>query len=435
MTKIFKNKLNRNIKYLLTVISLAAGLFACKEQNRFEIGYNDSEPPSAPEYLRYEPLFGGAKLFYKIPPDEDLLSIDASYTNMNGDIVWFSVSYFSDSISVYGFSDSLEHVINLYAVDRAGNRSEIVPVTVTPLEPAYMRTVRTTSAVAGFSSFYIDWVNELEQNINVYVNFSYTRQGEYREHTLISTSMNDSVRWFIRDLADIYEPVRVKVRVEDMYGNITDYYDKGEIVLLHDEIIPKDKWFLPNYSDTVGGVPMAFLQYGEARKEYVIDGIIDDSENVNYIHTGGNGRTGYPGDGNAPWNIMIDLGDEYEISRIVTHQRYYTGTYPTTGRGQYYGPENVAIYATYIWNADEEAWERVMQNKISIPVFATQVEYMHAGREGDMAYLYPEDPKFTKPTRWFRYEALFGYSSNYTEGWNMNCLSEITLYGRKAGTN
>jgi hypothetical protein len=425
----------KTVKYIFLFVTFLAGFYACEEQGRFEVGYSDSEPPDAPEFVRYEPLYGGARLFYKIPTNEDLLSIDASYTNTQEKKVWFSISYFSDSIDVYGFSDSLEKVVQLYAVDRAGNKSEMVSVTVKPLEPAYMRTVRTTRVVAGFSSFYLDWVNELMQNINVYVNFRYNLRGEQKEHTLISTSMKDSVRWFIRDLEDVTEPISVRVRVEDMYGNITEYADKGEIVLLHDEFIPKNKWYLPDFNDSIGGVPMGFLQMGEARKEFAIDGIIDDSENINYIHTGPNGRTGYPIDGHAPWNIMIDLGDEYEISRIVTHQRYYNGTYPTTGRGTYYGGENVGLYNTYIWDADNERWDKVMQHKIPVPSFSTQIEFMHAGKEGDMAYMYPNDPQFSKPTRWFRYEAIAGFGYNYTDSYYMNCLSEITLYGRKAGTN
>jgi hypothetical protein len=44
--------------------------------------------------------------------------------------------------------------------------------------------------------------------------------------------------------------------------------------------------------------------------------------------------------------------------------------------------------------------------------------------------MYPDDPKFTKPTRWFRYEALTGFNNDY-QSLGANCLSEITLYGRK----
>jgi hypothetical protein len=432
MKKIYKNLCNKDVKNLFILLSLLLGLYACKEQGRFEIGYSDSEPPSTPEFIRYKPLYGGARLFYKIPPDEDLLSIDATYLNHEGEKVWFSTSYFSDSLDVYGFADSLEHIVDLYAVDRAGNKSAIVSIPVISSEPAYSRVANSIVVKPGFESFILDWVNELKQTINVYVEFSYSSGGELTERRLIYTSNLADEQWFIRDL-DITEPIKVKVRVEDMYGNITEYRDKGEILLLRDELIPKDKWVLPETNDSIGGEPMGYFYSHEGRNIYLIDGIVDDGINMNYTQTYDRGRTGLSKDGNLPWNVMIDLGAEYEISRIITHQRYWAGGFPQTGRGQYYTGENVGVYNMYTWNAVDEEWEFVSNHKITFPSGLSDLEYVQLGKAGDMAYLYPDDPQFSKPTRWFRYEALFGFDSNHTQTSAIRCLSEITLYGRKTG--
>jgi hypothetical protein len=432
MYKKCKSSLNRNVKCLLTGLLFFSVLCSCKEQGRFEIGYSDAEPPSAPVYLDYRPLYGGARIFYKIPADEDVLSIDAAYTNTKGEKVWFSVSYFQDSIDVYGFSDTLEHVVQLYSVDRAGNISEIIPVSVTPMEPAYTRVAKSLFVKAGFSSFFMDWVNELEQNINVYADFSYTQQGKLVEHKLIYTSNLPAERWFVRDLyLTAQEPVSIKIRVEDPYGNITDYMDKGQFTLLEDELIPKDKWTMPDTNDSIGGVPQGFFAGIEGRAVFLIDGIIDDGRNTNYTHTLHVGRTGLAKDGNVPWNVLINLGDEYELSRVITHQRYTTGSGGTSGRGQYYRDENVGIYNMYVWDDTEQRWDSVTQHKIVFPLGRTDMEYQQMGMAGDMAYLYPDDPQFSRPTRWFRYEALFGFADNYTMTVNLDSLSEITLYGRK----
>jgi hypothetical protein len=374
------------------------------------------------------PLYGGARIYYEIPSDEDLLSIDAAYTNTKGEKVWFSVSYFQDSIDVYGFSDTLEHVIQLYSVDRAGNTSEIISVPVTPLEPAYTRVAKSLSVKPGFSSFFMDWVNELEQNINVYADFSYTQQGKLNEHKLIYTSNLSEERWFVRDLyLTAQEPISLKIRVEDSYGNITDYIDKGQMTLLEDELIPKDKWTLPDTNDSIDGVPQGFFAGYEGRASFLIDDIIDDGVNGNYTHTQQRGRTGFAKDGNAPWNVLINLGDEYEISRIVTHQRANVAT----GRGQYYGGENVGVYNMYIFDDATQTWDSISRHKILFPAGRTDMEYRQMGMAGDMAYLYPDDPQFSKPTRWFRYEALYGFTNNYTMTNTLDSLSEITLYGRK----
>jgi hypothetical protein len=424
----------KTIKYVFLFVMFLSGFYACKEQGRFEIGYDDTVPPGAPEFIRYKPLYGGARLFFNIPADKDLLSIDASYVNPKGKTVWFSTSYFTDSLDVYGFGDSLEHVVQLYAVDRAGNKSKIVSVPVVPMEPAFLRAAKSIVVKPGFASFFLDWKNELMQAINVYADFSYNHQGTLKEHRLIYTSSDSTYRWFIRDMDETQQqPVSVKVRVEDMYGNITEYIDKGEITLLEDELIPKDKWYLPEPNDTIGGEPMAYLEYGEGRKTYLYDNIIDDGKTVNYTQTNGAGRTGLAKDGNVPWNVMIDLGDEYEISRIITHQRIYSPNSAgiTLGKGDYYRDGNIGIYNMYLWDAANEQWEYVSQHKILFPLGLSDLEYVQMGKAGDMAYLFPDDPQFSKPTRWFRYEALFGFGNNYTSESTATLLSEITLYGRK----
>jgi hypothetical protein len=129
---------------------------------------------------------------------------------------------------------------------------------------------------------------------------------------------------------------------------------------------------------------------------------------------------------------MIDLGGEYELSRVVTHQRHRSNT-GFEIKGMYYIDTNVGVYNMYISDEDETGtitWDSISRNKIVFPAGLTEMEYKQLGMAGDMAYFYPDDPQFTKPTRWFRYEALFGFGSNYTST-NTISLSEITLYAKK----
>jgi hypothetical protein len=423
MKKVYKRIGNGDIKFLLILLSLFLGICACKESGRFEIGYSDSEPPNAPEFVRYTPLYGGARIFYRIPTDKDLLSIDVSYDNPQGKKIWFSTSYFNDSIDVYGFDSEAEHTVQLYAVDRAGNKSEIVNVPVTPLEPAYLKVADGIIVKSGFGSFFLDWVNELGQSINVYLHFSYVKQGVTTEKNLIYTSNEGIVRWFIRDLDGIVDPVRVTLRVEDQYGNITGDIDKGSITILQDVPIPKEKWYLPEANDSIGGVPMGFHSGLEGSKDYIADGIIDDGLNQNYSHTRGFGRTGLAKDGNLPWNIIIDMGAEYELSRIITHQRYFDGS--SGLQKAYYTGENVQTYRIYLLN-ESGVWDTVRLHTIPSYAGTSEMEKYQSGVEGNMTYLYPDDPKFAKSARWFRYEALIGFGNS-----SAGCISEITLYGKQ----
>lgn len=422
-------KIKNNI---LVIASFLFLLFSCKEEMVHRIASDDTTPPQPPTQITYEPLYGGARFFYEVPNDEDLLSIEAKYTNKAGESFSFAASYFVDSLDVYGFGDTINYNVELFAVDRVGNKSEPVVVPVKPKESAISRVIKSLDLKPAFGSFFIDWQNELEQSINIYVDFNYSQNGESKSFTTVFSSNLAQDRRFVEnlDLASD-EPVNVSIRVSDIYGNDSDPVDMGQISLLEDVPIEKSKWILPAANDSIGGVPQGFGDNVEGRLVSVIDGIIDEGSNLNFMHTGARGRTGKSADGNMPWNVIIDLGDYYELSRIITHQRHmdFCGD---LCRGQYYRGENVGIYEMYIWDDETSTWEYVSQNKIEVPVGLSELEFVKKGKKGDMAYMFPDEPQYTKPTRWFRYRAMKGFGGNYTLD-NANCLSEITLYGKKSG--
>lgn len=425
---------HRQIKNFLRAgigIVLLTLVFSCKEKDRYNINIDDSTPPGPVVLKYYKSLFGGARFFYGLPNDEDLLSVEAEYTNSKGKTFKFNASYFVDSLDVYGLPDTDMHAVRLYAVDRAGNRSAPLTVNIEPLEPAYQRVARSLEVRPGFGSFFVDWGNELKQDINVYVDFEFSDKTGPRKVTTIFSSKAEADRRFVYDLDEVEsDKVNVKVRVEDYYGNITDPIEKGVVTLLKDQLIPKKIWKLPNPNDSIGGIPMVFGNDNEGRTRYVIDDIVNVGEDFNFMHTGKRGRTGNLVDKNMPWNLMIDLGDYYELSRVVTHQRRY-GTATLGIQGQYYRAENVGSYNMYYWDEDISDWVLIAYHQIPIPILPSELDFVKAGQAGDMAYMYPDYPAFTKKTRWFRYEAVSDFLSNYT-GIGANCLSEITLYGRKA---
>jgi len=427
-----------NKKIFFTICAaIALALGACKEGGRYEIGGGDSDRPAAPVFLRYTPLYGGATLYFDTPDDEDVLTIDAEYVATNGKTIRFSTSFYSDSLNIYGLGDTNEHTINLYACDRSGNRSETVPVKVVPLESAVSRVAQSVVLLPGFSSFIVDWVNELKQSINIYIDFTFNdpQTGVERNLTSVYSSNVELERRFVNDLyLGPNDPLQVKVYVEDLYGNVSSVVDFGTIHLLQDDPLPKDIQSFPNANDSIGGVPMFFGDALEGRTRKLNDGIIDWLTNLNFCHTYGRGRTGLTKDGNCPWNIFIDLGDFYELSRIITVQRWSNGGTNVTSKEQYYTSENVGRYAMYYWDYDSVKWVWMTEVKIAVPTGISELEIIKQAKDGDMAYMYPNNPQYSKPTRWFRYEALAGFQSNYTDQGAARCLSEITLYGRKSST-
>lgn len=415
-------KISSKYCLLLWMALFLACLGACKEQDRFAINSDNMTPPSPPVFLSYKPLSGGVRLFYQIPNDEDVLSVDAEYTATNGKIVRFSASYFVDSLDVYGFANTDPQTVKLFATNRAGIRSTSVEVGVIPLESALPKVVGNISVKPAVRSFIIDWENELKQTLNVYVSFKYNDKGREHSFTTVFSSNNATERKFINDL-DLEEnvPISVNVWIEDLYGNKTESIDKGQIILLHDYEVTKSDWVFPAPGTEIGGVVMCNGNVVEGRITYLNDGIINTGNEMNFIHTGQN----------APWNILIDLGDYYELTRIATWQRRFSGSADPYIQGSLYGGENVGEYSMYRWDDETGSWEFLSTHRIPIPTGIGEMEIikMH-NRYGNEAYILPDEPRFTKPTRWFRYEALSAFGSNYTSKGCTN-ISEMTLWGRK----
>ncbi|GHT63064.1 hypothetical protein AGMMS50239_18230 [Bacteroidia bacterium] len=420
----------KQIKYIFLMTVLIAGLQACSESAMFQINSDDTVPPGAPVFLGYKPLDdGGVTLFYEFPSDNDLLRIEAEYVTKQNETLHFTASYFVDTLNVYGFTDSTTYTVQLYAVDRAGNHSTAVPVTVVPKKPAIKEVAESVVVKPGFSAFYVDWKNEHQQTVHIYVDYSFQLNGKPRKLTSVFTSMKPEERRFINNLTlDPDQPVHVQVRVADIYGNIIRSSAEEDLHVYTDYEIPKAGWRLPYTNDSIAGIPMFHGNAFEGRTVYLIDGIVDEGDYHNFATAANGARTGKPVDGNLPFNILIDLGDYYELSRIVTHQRHglASGATAVTSRGLYYQDRNINRYNLYVLNEETGEWEYLSQNTISVPIILNALEMVKLGRAGDGAYMYPDDPKYTRPARWFRYEALSNFALS------AECaLSEITLYGKK----
>ena len=401
-------KFRREIMVILLILKIMVQT-SCQEAKRFEISGDDRTPPGQPVFVDSEPLLGGARVFFRPPADEDLLYVEASYVNHAGKRLRFAASYFTHYVDVNGFGNEGAHAIELCAVDRAGNRSESVPITVTSLEPVAASVAKSLDVLSSFASMLLKWTNVATEPVFVWVDIVYTQNGAPHEHTIVFNTQQTETR-FIEGL-NLYahEPISVKVNVRDKYDNVVHAKDTT-IILLTDEIIDKERWRAPEGGTIQGG---GITQVSGLRMDVIFDGIVDiDVENY-FITSQDN-----------PWNLIINLVDEYELSRIVTHQRW-TGFGSTWGqvdfRGNLYRGDNVLTYNVYGWDEVGNRWELFSRVEINEPAVKDATEFTILGKEGDMAFLYPEEPRFSRPTRWLRLEAIEG-----------KWISEITLYGRRA---
>jgi hypothetical protein len=418
---------------LISIINIICFFCSCSEEQRYDINSDDTVPPGAPVISKYEPLNGAVRIFYTPSTDVDVASVDAQYKRKSdGKIFRFSTSYFSNSIVIPGLADTVDYEIELYAVDRAGNHSSKVLYKVKPLPSAIMKVKNAISVKGGFDAIFAKWTNELKAPANVFIEYSFTLDNTTRTLTRVFTSSTKDNKYYITDLTIPEDsPITVRYRVSDEYENFTEYSKDTTVFVLKDVEVPKldpdrtSYWSLPPartipLAEEGSKIEQVFGDVADGKMARVIDGNIDKEENLNYMMT----------EEDQPWSLIIDLKRYYQLSRIVTHQRHTKdgGAEEDVKRGNYYGQGNIGQYRMYFWDEDEKKWELISYHKIEMPQGTlSELEWNKLGRAGDMAYMYPDDPKFTKPVRWFRYEALSGFQDGYASG-KGGCLSEITLY-------
>jgi hypothetical protein len=422
-------------KFLLTGIAFLLLLFgiSCSEEKRYDINSDDKIPPAAPIISGYDSLPGAVRISYTPPADDDVISVEAQYTRASdGKTFRFSTSYFSTSILVSGLADTIFYDLELYAVDRAGNHSPKITYRVKPLESAILKVKKTMIVKGGFDAVFAKWNNELREAVNVYLDYTFKLNGTTQTLTRVFTSSDLDNWYYITDLVvPTNEPVKVKYRVSDEYGNVTDNVEVPDIFVLKDVEVPKldaDRnplWVLPEsrsvpLSEFGSNVRQVYGDDADGKLAKVMDGYIDENGSRNYMYTT---------DG-QPWSLIIDLQKYYELSRIVTHQKHVAPDtdFTEVGRGAYYRMGNIGQYRMYRWDTLDKRWDLISFHKNPLPYGTiSELEYNRLGKAGDMAYMYPDDPQYTKPTRWFRYEAVSGFDNNYAASGG-GALSEITLY-------
>jgi len=442
------------IRYLLIFFFAIAVFFACEEEGRFAINSNDKTIPGKPVVTNIVPLDGGARIFYTVPPDEQLLQVVAEITATNGKTFKFSASYYKDSLDVWGLGDTVSYTFNIWAETRAGTKSAMVPVTVKPKTSSIWHVKNSIEVQPGFGALCVNWKNELKQTIHVYVDLDFNLAGAHKQLGVVYSSNSDSARQVIPDLPHGGN-INVKVHVQDIYGNATDFLVENNLGLLQDNKILKRTeggdpiWKLPQTNDSIDWIPMCFGDGANGRLERVWDDLIDYKMGAsNFMHAQDRGRTGVAGQGNI-WNLLIDLGGYWHISRLITHQRWDFD--PATPRSRLYQNENVGHFALWVLDEDQPGdrtwniygeeisgtWVKLSDHYIPIPTGLANYEYIPLGNRGDESYMFPFTPGYTKAVRWFRYEAIsaFDTANGVPYGaMNHNCLSEVTLYGLPAGT-
>ncbi|MDR1339131.1 MAG: DUF4959 domain-containing protein, partial [Prevotellaceae bacterium] len=344
---------------------------------------------------------GGAIITYRVPGDRDILQVKAVYRLTTGQQYEVSASFYENSLTVTGFNDTLEHEALLYAINRAQELSDPVPVRFTPEESSLSKTAKTVNIISCFGGANFSWINEDEAPL-VFELLSQNSQGELQTTRILQSEV-DSASVNLRGYASV--PQKFALVITDNWGNTSGsiYPDGGTVTPIQENKLDKSiMTFLKLENDQPWNL------WG-AKEEYMID---DDVSTF--------GHTDY----NAlPAPFTMDLGKPAKLSRILLFQWLFDN--------KYYGHGNPRRFEVYgrtekpSPNSNWNEWTKIMDCELIKPSGLTgnsvtneDLIYAEKGHEFDF-------PLDLEPVRYLRFNVL----GNNWEGQSYTHITELTFYG------
>jgi hypothetical protein len=403
-----KMSAKNSITYSIIILFSLFFFTACEDEK------TDSTAPGMVSNVEIIPTYGGAKVSYTLPADEDVLFAKAYYTNTLGDKLFKVSSFYTDTIIIDGYNDTDEHSFTIVAVDRDKNESEPLKVNFTPLQ-SNIEIVKETSLISPeYGGIKMKWNNPTGGTVFNYLTYTNEDGSESFPQILSSESINEDM--IIRGMDSTRK--EFFVQVEDFYGNKTAKVSKGFYSPIFEEKIDKTKWTLVENLSVDGNA-------WEGKTTAIWDDILDTKE------SGGQGsyavisRDNNGGQLNFPLDIVIDLGnDSVVVNRLEVHQRAFWYAPPEGFENEPYFYQNENFKAFNIYSSkDGVSWKLQGEYSIDDPrdedgkVPSTYVTLAEAGHGYALE-------QATEP---FRYLKL-AITENFGSEIYVN-ISELTLYG------
>jgi len=311
------------IKILITLVFVF--FIACEEYTHEPISPKGSKPLKV-ENVSVTPINGGLEFTYDVPNNNDLLYVKAVYKKSDGTESEVRSSIYKNTLTIEGFGDTEEKIVDLYAVNRAEISSDPVEIKAAPLTPPVFLVANTLEITADWGGAHYTWNNDVKKPIRVDLLADTIGDGTLIVKKTIYTEQligDYAIRGFES------KPTLFAAVVRDQFGNKSDTIypatpDK-KLTPLYEEVIDKTKFLnLALDNDT---------SFGAWGGDFY--NLFDDDFNT-FGHT--------QGDTPRPDYLSIDLGQTVKLSRFRVYMRSPSSSYFFYTHGN---PKKYRIYASY----------------------------------------------------------------------------------------
>ncbi|MDR3140771.1 MAG: DUF4959 domain-containing protein [Tannerellaceae bacterium] len=323
----------KNILFILVIILFVGFITGCKDDF---VGQppTDSQAPAPVRNPVAVSIPGGAKITYELPDNNDLLYVKAVYV-INGTERNTSASFSSKVLEIKGFGTTESQTVSLYSVDRSGNMSEPVKVSITPGTSPIRIISESIRMKETFGGIQITWENASKENVALYI-VEMGKDGDMDELD-IAFSNAENGKYSVRGLGSIERVFGVYVR--DRWDNISETRT-ATLTPLAEYKLDKSLWqrrIIPGDNPTNSG----FGPWSHIKDE------IWETDNIWETLTS-----------MIPILFTIDLGVTTKLSRYTLWQRNAGYQYKNSN------PKRWKIYGTDILKGSEsdDYWKTVEED-------------------------------------------------------------------------
>jgi hypothetical protein len=272
---------------------------SCKKADRLDHISNSGTIPAQISDVKITATPGGAILTYSVPKDPELLYVKAVYEIQPGVSMQTKSSFYSDTLVLQGFGDTLIHKVELFSIGKNEKSSAPLVVEVTPLVAPVKLAFDSLELEAAFGGVKVRFKNRLEANLAVVLVSDTSNSGVWTPLQTFYTKAPEAVFSF-RGLAPVERKFAVYLR--DRWNNKSDTVIRT-LTPLYEELIQKP------YSALI----LPTDEYIPVEPQYPLDrmwdGLIDASIFASRHST------------STPQWFTVNLGVTAVISRIKMHQR------------------------------------------------------------------------------------------------------------------
>ncbi|HEY8658000.1 MAG TPA: DUF5000 domain-containing lipoprotein [Hanamia sp.] len=286
---------------ILIVALIAIGWYSCKKGGRIDHIDENAPAPAQVSDIRITAGPGTVIMTYKIPADPNLAYVKAIYEIRPGVFREAKASYYTDTISLVGFGDTLTHTVKLYSVGRNEKQSEPVLFSVKPLTPPIQSAYKGLDMVATFGGVNVTFINADKGNLSIVVMVDTTNHGTWAPATTYYTAQAKG-----SFAARGYQSREMKfgVFIRDRWNNKSDTLIKL--------ITPFSEIQIPKIPFKVYKLPTDFwLGIPKYNVENLWDGIINSSENI----------FASADNISLPQWFTVDMNQKVVFSRMKIYQR------------------------------------------------------------------------------------------------------------------